>query len=71
MGSEGKCYLRFVVDEMGNIESVRVLRGVYGCPECDREAVRVVNLMPLWKPGSLKGKNVSTYFDLPINFQLQ
>ena len=71
MGAEGKCYLRFVVDETGNIESVRVLRGVYGCPECDREAVRVVNLMPLWKPGSLKGKNVSTYFDLPINFQLQ
>jgi protein TonB len=71
IGAEGKCYLRFVVDESGFIQSVRVLRGISGCPECDREAVRVVNLMPQWKPGSLKGKNVSTYFDLPINFQLQ
>lgn len=71
LGAEGKCYLRFVVDELGNIESVKVLRGISGCPECDREAVRVVNLMPQWKPGSLKGNNVSTYFDLPINFQLQ
>jgi len=71
IGAEGKCYLRFVVDENGDIQSVNVLRGVHGCKDCDKEAVRVLNAMPKWKPGRSKGREISTYFDLPINFELE
>lgn len=69
-GIEGKCYLKFVVGTDGNIENVRVLRGVPDCPECDREAVRVVKGMPKWRPGKNGGKSVKSYFNLPVNFKL-
>ena len=67
----GKVYLRFVVNEEGQISSVKVTRGVEDCPECDREAVRVVKSMKNWIPGKTNGKAVSSYFDLPINFEVQ
>lgn len=65
MGIEGKSFLRFVVGKDGNIEDVRVLRGLEGCPACDKEAQRVVRSMPNWKPGKNGGKSVRSYFDLP------
>jgi len=37
----------------------------------DEEALRVVNNMPAWKPGKVKGKNVKTRLELPISFQLE
>jgi protein TonB len=67
----GKVYLRFVVNEEGQISSVKVTRGVADCAECDKEAMRVIKSMPNWIPGKVKGKPVSSYFDLPINFEVQ
>lgn len=69
-GIEGKCYLRFIVGTDGAIQDVKVTRGVPDCPECDREAMRVVRSMPKWKPGKNGGKGVRSYFDLPVNFRL-
>lgn len=70
-GYTGKCYLQFVVDTDGKISSVKVLRGVPSCPECDKEAIRVLKAMPNWNPGKIKGKDVSSYFTMPIDFQLE
>ena len=69
-GIQGKCYLRFVVNTDGSISDVRVLRGVTDCPECDKEATRVVKNMPRWKPGRMNGKDVKMYFILPLAFKL-
>lgn len=68
-GVSGKCYLRFVIGADGDVYDVEVLKGVYKCPECDAEAVRVVQLMPKWRPGMQNGKAVNVFFNLPINFQ--
>jgi protein TonB len=70
-GISGKCFLRFVVNEDGKISSVEVLKGVPGCPECDKEAVRVIKSMPAWKPGKQNGKEVKVYFQLPVNFVIK
>lgn len=70
MGIQGKCYLRFIVNQDGSISDVKVLRGVTDCPECDAEAIRVVKKMPAWKPGKLNGKDVKSVFTLPIVFKL-
>ena len=70
-GYSGKCYLKFVVEKNGSINSIKVVRGIAGCPECDKEAIRVLKMMPEWKPGKVKGKAVSSYFNLPINIDLQ
>ncbi len=70
-GIEGKASLRFVVDKDGSISRVTVVKGVPNCPECDKEAVRVVKAMPKWKPGKVGGKAVTSYYSMPVAFKLQ
>jgi TonB family protein len=70
-GISGKCFLKFVVNSDGTISDVAVEKGVSKCKECDAEAVRVIKLMPTWKPGTQNGKPVSCFYSLPISFQLR
>lgn len=70
-GLQGKCFLKFVVGGDGDISQVQILKGVPGCSECDKEAIRVVKSMPKWKAGKQSGKPVNVYFNLPINFTLR
>jgi protein TonB len=71
MGIEGKCFLRFVIDTSGNVTDITVIRGVVDCPECDREAIRVIQLMENWKPAVLDGHKVNSAYTLPITFNLR
>jgi protein TonB len=48
---------------------VQVVRGVD--PSLDREAVRVIQMMPRWKPGRQRGQAVRVRFTLPVVFRLQ
>jgi len=68
MGIEGRVILRFVVSKTGEVSQVEVMRGLD--PACDKEAVRVVKMMPKWIPGRQNGRNVPVYFTLPIKYQL-
>lgn len=70
-GISGKCFLKFVVNENGDISNVEVLKGVSGCSECDKEAIRVVKSMPKWKAAKMTGRSVKCYFNLPISFKIQ
>lgn len=69
-GMEGKCYVQFVVTDYGKITSVKIVKGMADCPECDKEAVRVVSGMPNWKPGKIGGKAVNSLCTVPIVFEL-
>lgn len=66
---KGKVYVRFAVTERGKVDKVSVVRGVH--PLLDEEAVRVIKKLPKWKPGRQRGKPVSVWYTVPINFQLQ
>jgi protein TonB len=68
---QGKCYLKFAVASDGSISGVQVVRGIPGCPECDKAAMKVVREMPKWKAGKINGKSVSSWFQMPINFTLE
>jgi len=68
MGVEGAVYVSFVIDREGNISDIQIVKGISA--ECDKEALRVVKLMPLWKPGKQNGKAVRSRFVLPIKFRL-
>lgn len=68
MGIDGTVYVSFVVGKDGVINDVKVLRGISA--DCDKEAVRVVQAMPPWKPGKQNGKPVFVRFNLPIKFKL-
>lgn len=68
-GVSGVVYVTFVVNEDGSISDVEVLRGIGA--GCDKEAIRVVENMPKWKPGKQRGKSVKVQFNLPIRFTLR
>jgi periplasmic protein TonB len=68
-GIQGRVILSFVVEPNGNVSNVRILRGVD--PALDREAIRVVESSPKWKPGMQRGKPVRVSFNIPIIFVLQ
>ncbi len=68
-GIQGRVYIQFVVDRDGSVTQASVARGVD--PSLDKEALRVVNSLPKWKPGMQRGKPVKVSYTVPINFQLQ
>ena len=67
----GTVMVSFVVDERGKVKSAHVIGNQSSKDGLDQEALRVVNNMPDWRPGKVKGKNVKTRLELPINFQLE
>jgi protein TonB len=66
---QGRVICNFVVEKDGSITDVQVVRGVD--PSLDREAVRVIQQMPRWKPGKQRGQAVRVRFTLPVVFRLQ
>lgn len=69
-GIQGNVYVRFVVTKEGLVTDPKILRGVNGAPNFDKEVLRVVKLMPNWIPGENGGKKVSVYFTMPVKFKL-
>lgn len=67
-GISGRVITQFVVDTLGNITDVQVVRGIR--PDLDAEAIRVVSAMPKWIPGKQHNKVVRVKYTLPVNFQL-
>ena len=68
--SQGRAFIRFVVNADGSIQGVEVLKSS-GDIYLDKEAVRVVEGMPKWTPGKQAGKPVRVFFTLPVVFRLQ
>lgn len=68
-GIEGRVYVTFVVGPDGSIRDVKVLRGIGG--GCDEEAMRVVKMMPPFKPAKQNGRPVNVQFNMPIVFSLK
>ncbi|MCG9911024.1 MAG: TonB family protein [Flavobacteriales bacterium] len=68
-GNEGIVYVQFVVDENGKVKDAKILRGVNS--RLDKEALRVVNQMPLWQPGKQGLKHVPVVYNIGINFSLK
>ena len=70
-GISGKVFLKFVVETDGSLSDIQVLKGVSGCPECDKEAVRVLKTYPeKWKAGKQNGRAARVYYTLPVNFKI-
>ncbi|MBQ3243837.1 MAG: energy transducer TonB [Bacteroidaceae bacterium] len=68
--SQGTTLLRFVVQKDGRIVNINVIKSS-GDVFLDNEAVRVVSSMPKWTPAKQNGRNVSSWYNLPIKFSLQ
>jgi protein TonB len=64
----GKVYLSFVVEKDGSISSVQVMRGL--SDECDQEAIRVIQSMPEWIPGTQRKIPVRTRIRYAVSFNI-
>lgn len=69
-GIEGKCMIEFIVERDGTVSHVKIVRKVKRCRSCNKEAVRVVKMMPKWKPGTVSGTPIRCRFRVPINYKL-
>jgi protein TonB len=68
-GTQGIVGLSFIIEKDGAIGDIKVLRDVGD--GCTAEAIRVVKMMPNWKPGMNHGVPVRVVFNLPIKFRLK
>lgn len=68
MGIEGRVFVKFIVDKEGGISQMEVIKGINA--DLDKEAMRVIKLMPPWKPGKQNGRAVKSQFVLPVYFKL-
>ncbi|MDR1258129.1 MAG: TonB family protein [Tannerellaceae bacterium] len=68
-GIQGRVTCSFVVNRDGSVVDAEVVRGVD--PSLDKEALRVIGLMPKWSPGKQRGKPVRVRFMMPVTFRLQ
>lgn len=67
-GVEGQVLVSFVVGKDGKVRDQKIVRGVDAA--LDKEALRVVGVMPDWKPGKQRGQAVDVMFTLPVDFRL-
>jgi protein TonB len=65
---QGKVYVTFLIDKEGNVGNIKT-RGAH--PILQKEAYRIVSLIPKMKPGIQKGKPVMVKYGLPINFKFR
>ena len=67
-GIEGRVTIQFIVNEKGQVENPRVIRGIGG--GCDEEALKAVKTAR-FTPGMQRGRPVKVQYSLPIVFRLQ
>lgn len=65
---QGIVLVRFIVSKTGEVKDAEIIKGVH--PSLNNEALRLIKMMPRWKPGENKGKQVNVFFTLPISFKL-
>lgn len=65
---QGKVVVSFIINKDGTTTDHRIVKSHFS--SMDREVLRVLKLMPDWKPGEDKGKPCRTMFVIPVVFML-
>lgn len=68
MNTEGTVFVGFVIDADGKVSEAAIIKGISA--DCDKEALRVIQMMPRWRPGKQSGRPVRVKFVYPIKFKL-
>jgi protein TonB len=67
-GIQGKVVTQFIVNKDGSISNIEIVKSVEA--SLDREALRVLRMMPRWKAGQQDAKPCRTQVCIPIVFKL-
>lgn len=65
---QGRVVAQFIVNKDGSISDLMLVEKV--SPELDREALRVLRMMPKWTPGVMDAKPCRTKVCIPVVFKL-
>ena len=65
---QGRVVAQFIVNQDGTVSDIQVVERLSN--ECDREALRVLRMMPKWQPGVMNAKPCRTKVCIPIVFKL-
>lgn len=67
-GYEGTVLMQFTIDKTGEINNIRVLKGVHLL--LDMKCYKIIRSLKNIKPYQFNGEKVMTYYTLPIKFKL-
>ena len=67
-GIQGRVVVSFVINKDGSTSDYQIAKSVD--PYLDKEALRVLSLMPKWKPGKQRGVPVRVKYIVPVSFKL-
>jgi TonB family protein len=67
-GIQGEVFVSFIINKNGDVTNAHISKSVD--PILDKEALRVVNTLPKWKPGKQRGKAVDVPYTVPVEFVL-
>lgn len=65
---EGIVIASFIVEKDGKVSKPTIVKGLGA--GCDEEVLRLIGMMPVWKPGVKDGKNVRVKLNIPVEFKL-
>lgn len=65
---QGKVLVSFIIEKDGNVGNLKLVKGQH--TYLDREAMRVMRMMPKWKPGKEDDQPCRTMICIPIVFSL-
>lgn len=68
-GTQGRVIVQFIINTDGSLSDAKIVRGVD--PYLDKEALRLISIMPKWNPATLEdGTVVRCKYTLPVTFKL-
>lgn len=67
-GIQGTVVLQFTVTRDGELKDIKVVREIN--PYLEKEAIRVIKLMPKWEPAISGGQYVDDVYTMPVSFKL-
>lgn len=69
---QGRILVTFLINYEGVVENI-IAKSPEDCKDCEileKEAIRIISLLPKFKPGMQKGKPVKVKYTQPITFKL-
>lgn len=66
---EGSVYVNYIVERDGKLSNIHSTQAAH--PALEKEAIRVIGLMPKWKPAVHEGKTVRCKYRTPIMFLIK
>ena len=66
---QGKVWIESVIDRDGKVVQPKVAYSVH--PLLNQEALRIIKMMPDWRPGKLNGETVKVKYVFPVTFRIE